>query len=98
MPTVDITTVITKEIHPEASLDYIFDWSPWLDGDTLSTSAWEIPAGLTKVSETYTDTTATIFITPTVASGTLVVVNSIETALGRKESKSIRFKIVNTGG
>ena len=34
---------------PDATLDYGFDWSPWLEEDeTLATSEWILSDGLTK--------------------------------------------------
>ena len=35
---------------PEAVLDYTVDWGIWLDTDTISTSNWTVPAGITKDS------------------------------------------------
>lgn len=32
---------------PDASLDYKVAWKDWLDGDTLASVAWDVPAGLT---------------------------------------------------
>ena len=43
---------------PDATLDYSFDWSPWLGTDTISTSQWFIDSsGLSIVpaSETIYD-------------------------------------------
>ena len=30
---------------PDAILDYAFDWSPWLNGDEISTSDWYVDSG-----------------------------------------------------
>lgn len=36
---------------PDSTLDYGWDWFEWLEGDTISTSVWTVPAGLTNVGE-----------------------------------------------
>lgn len=36
---------------PDATKDYGWDWQDWLEGDTITTSTWIVPAGLTNVGE-----------------------------------------------
>lgn len=48
--------------HPDATLDYVIDWSYWLNGDTITAAAWTVPAGITSVSTSFTASTATIFL------------------------------------
>ena len=47
---------------PDETSDYEFNWKPELDGDTISTSAFSLPDGMTSVSTSNTTTTATIFV------------------------------------
>jgi hypothetical protein len=47
---------------PQAVLDYGFDWSKWLGTDTISTSTWTVPVGITKDSDTHDTTTTTIWL------------------------------------
>lgn len=78
---------------PDAVLDYGCDWSDWLDGDTLSTSSWTIaPAGLTKVSDSLTATTTTVWLSGGTVSTVYTVTNRIVTAGGRTEDRS--FEVV----
>ncbi len=40
---------------PGAALDYGFDWTDWLGAsETITGTSWTVPAGLTKVSESFT--------------------------------------------
>jgi hypothetical protein len=78
---------------PDAVLDYGFDWSDWLDGDTISTSSWTIaPATLTKKSDSLTTTTTTIWLSGGTVDVVYTVTNRIVTAGGRTEDRS--FEIV----
>ena len=62
---------------PDATLDYIIDWSEWLDTDTISTSTWTVPTGLTNVSDSNTTTTATIWLSGGTAGQRYTVSNRI---------------------
>ena len=46
---------------PHSVLDYVVNWSLWLGTDTITTSEWIVPTGLTKVDDSKTATSATIF-------------------------------------
>lgn len=83
---------------PDSVLDYEIDWSSWLvDGDTIATSTWTFPAGLTKDSDTNTTTTATVWVSGGVGiSGRGTAVNHIVTADGREEDAELVFTITNT--
>ena len=55
--------MITYIKDPESVLDYGFDWSDWLDtDDTVSTSTWKVPTGITEDSDTNTTTTTMIWL------------------------------------
>lgn len=84
--------------HPGASLDYLIDWTPWLGTDTIVTSAWDVPAGLTNAGESHTATDATLWIAEGVDGVTYKVVNSITTSIGREEKKALIIKIRASGG
>ena len=44
--------VAEREKAVGATKTYAFDWGPYLDGDTLSSATWVVPAPLVKDSET----------------------------------------------
>ena len=78
---------------PSAIKDYTIDWGPYLasnGSDTIATSTWSVPAGLTEPNaDTNDTTTATVWL----GSGTLgeryTVTNEITTAGGRTDQRSI---------
>lgn len=80
---------------PDSTLDYTFDWGEkWLEtGDTIATSAWVVPAGLTSTLETNTLTTATIWLAGGALYERYTVTNQITTVNGRIAERSIYIRI-----
>jgi hypothetical protein len=86
---------------PDAKLPYSIDWARggsndgssadlgWLQGDTIAASSWTVPSGLTEVSDSFTDTVATIIISGGTAGTIYEVVNHITTALGLEDDRTI---------
>lgn len=75
------TRVYTK--NPDDEVDYYIDWTPWLAGDTISTSQWTIPDGLTKISDSISGSLAVIWLGDGVSSTNYIAVNTIVTGGGR---------------
>jgi hypothetical protein len=80
---------------PGERLDYTIDWSapksrdnpegPWLvDGDTIATSTFDVPAGLTQDGESHDDTTATIWLMGGTVGERYAVTNHVVTTAGRE--------------
>ena len=78
---------------PSAILDYSIDWSLWLNGDTIATSSWTVPTGLTKVSDTKNDSSTTVWLSGGTLGQTYTVTNRITTANGRTDERSIIIKV-----
>ena len=74
---------------PDAVLDYTVDWEDWLDSDTISASEWSIPTGLTEGSDTFGDSTATVWLSSGTAGKDYNIVNHITTAAGREDDKTL---------
>jgi len=79
------------EKDPGEVLDYGFDWSEWLNGDTIITSTWTVPTGITQNSETETTTTTTIWLSGGSFGQRYTIKNTITTAGGRT---GVRSRIV----
>ena len=49
---------------PDDVLDYAFDWSKWLDGDTIGASSFDlvVPAGLVIDSQSNTASVSTVWL------------------------------------
>lgn len=81
-----------------AVLDYQIDWSEWLDGDTISTSEWTVPSGITEDSDANTTTTATVWLSGGTVGQEYRIVNRVVTAGGRTDERYIRIKVVEHKG
>jgi hypothetical protein len=81
----------TKDSHEV--LDYRVDWSEWLDADTISTSTWHVPDGITQDAENETTTTATIWLSGGTTGENYNVTNHITTAGGRTGERTITIKV-----
>ena len=77
----------------DAKLDFQVNWVPWLAGDTLLTSTFDVPAGLTKVSENNVDGVATVWLSGGVYGRTYRVVNRVTTAAGRNDERTISLPV-----
>lgn len=86
-----MTVMPTKD--PNATLDYGFNWLDWLGSDTISTSTWIVPDGITKASDTNTTTTTTIWLSGGSAGQRYRLVNRIVTAGGRTQDRSMQIPV-----
>jgi len=86
-------TVYTKD--PDAKLDYQVNWSNWLGIDTISSSTWVIEDGITKVSDTNTTTTATVWLSGGTSGETYAITNRIQTAGGRIDDRTFYVDVEN---
>lgn len=80
---------------PDSVLDYVIDWSDWLDGDTISTSTWATPSGITKDSDSNNTTTTTIWLSGGTLGKTYRITNRIVTAAGRTADETFKVKMIN---
>lgn len=78
---------------PDEVLDYQIDWSARLGDDTISTSTWIVPSGITKTSDSKTDATATIWLSGGALGGAYDFTNRVVTAGGRTMDQSVRVKV-----
>lgn len=78
---------------PNAVLDYIVDWSDWLGSDTISSSSFTVPTGLTEDSDSNTTTTATVWLSGGTPGEDYEVTNRIVTAGGRTEDRTITIRV-----
>lgn len=79
---------------PTEKLDYRVDWATWLGADTITTSTWTVPTGLTSVTQSNTTTDATIWIESGSVGTSYILTNSIITTGGRKSTRSFILNVV----
>lgn len=78
---------------PNSTLDYQLDWSEWLGGDTIQTSVWTVPAGLTYESDSNTSTSTTVWVSGGTDGSVHIATNRVTTAGGRIADRSITFQL-----
>jgi len=82
---------------PDEVLDYQIDWSARLvtmdSVDTITTSTWTVPDGITKNSDGKSNTATTIWLSGGVKDTAYILTNRIVTAGGRSMDQSVKLKI-----
>lgn len=78
---------------PDAVLDYQVDWSVWLGDDTIASSTWIVPDGITKGFDANTTTTATIWLSGGIAGLNYTITNRITTDNGRTDDRTITIQV-----
>lgn len=82
---------------PSAKKSYGFDWTKWVGGDIIASSAWSVPAELTQVEATNSDTHTSIMLTGGVSGETYLITNTITTTTSEEiEPRSFYLKIGQT--
>ena len=85
----------TYKKDPNATLDWTFNWATWLTPitDTITSVEWVLSSGLTKVSESNTTTTATVFVSGGTVDADETLTCRITTAGGRIDDRTVTLRI-----
>lgn len=77
---------------PRSRLPVSVDWSAWLtqEATTIASSVWSIETGMVVDTPSATTTVASIYVSGGAAGSTYVLRNTITTASGLIDSRSIR--------
>ena len=78
---------------PNATLDYNVNWLPYLGTDTIATSTWTVPVGLTLVTHTQTAATTTAWLSGGTVGTRYALLNRITTVGGRTDDRTIYVKV-----
>jgi hypothetical protein len=78
---------------PDEVLDYQLDWSGRLGSDTIASSSWTVPAGITKNSDTNTTTVTTIWLSSGTLNSSYDLQNRVTTTGGRTMDQTVRIRI-----
>jgi hypothetical protein len=87
----DSGTIQSKD--PNSTKDYLWDWSQWLGDDTITTSTFLVPTGITLESDAHTAKTATVWLSGGTEGATYEVTNRITTAGGRIDDRTMRLTV-----
>jgi hypothetical protein len=78
---------------PAEVLDYGFDWSAWLDGDTIVSSEWTVPSGLTAGESNFSLTETVVWISGGRPSVEYMVANRIWTVGGKTKERFLTIQV-----
>lgn len=83
---------------PDEVLDYQINWTKRVQSsrtpdDVIVGSTWIVPTGITKQSDSFTDTTTTIWLTGGDDGESYEFVNRIVTTEGRTMDESVTIKV-----
>ena len=82
------------DAHRTDELDYYLDWTPFLAGDTIVTSAWTVTAGtITLTDEEILGNFTSFWTAPPVVGDLIDCTNVIETAEGRVTQGTLRLRM-----
>ena len=86
----------TYKKDPNATLDYLFDWEPYLTpvADTIASVMFVLTGGLVEVSKANTATKATVFVSGGTTGTPATITCRITTAGGRIDDRTISLTIV----
>lgn len=83
----------TSPKDPNEVKDYEILWSDLLVSDTILTTTWLLPTGITKDSDSSTTTTTTIWLSGGTAGTSYSLTNRITTAGGRTYDRTVKLKL-----
>lgn len=87
--------IVVYDKDPNANLDYTIDWRKWLGDDTILTSIWVLPVGISQAGLLMSSTTTTIWVAGGTAGTSYSVYNQITTVGGRVDKRTIKFNAVD---
>ena len=79
---------------PNAVLDYSIEWSKWLAGDQIQTSAWSVSDPVIEATnDSRTATRTTVWLSGGAAGQAYTVTNHITTSGGRTDERSFLVQV-----
>ncbi len=81
---------------PDATLDYAFDWSEWLqESETISTYTLTVESGITKEGDNEADGIVTVWLSGGTIGTTYIITCKVTTNLSRTDERSAEIIMVN---
>lgn len=78
---------------PNDVLDFVINWADRLGTDTIASSVWTVPTGLTAGATSNTTTTTTVWLSAGVLDDDYEVLNRITTTGGRTMDQTVKLKV-----
>lgn len=80
---------------PDEILDYAVLWWKRLAGDTIASSTWVVPVGITMTDSSFQTDNTTIWLSGGTTGATYEILNRIVTAGGRTMDQTIKVRIID---
>jgi hypothetical protein len=81
---------------PDATLDWIFDWNLWLgEFETITDAEFIVDPGITVVTETFTQKTATVWLSGGTEGQVYKITCRITSSEGRTDDRSFTLRCTN---
>lgn len=77
---------------PDSTLDYKFDWTTWLNGDTIASYTVTV-SGVTLDSDTNDTTSVTAWASGGTLGSVATIVCQVTTTAGRVDDRTIKLRI-----
>lgn len=88
--------VLYGQQDPNARLDWGMDWTPWLEGDEISTSTWAADAPAITLEDPGIQAGQTfVWVSGGALGGAYRITNQITTVAGRVAERTIHITIVD---
>lgn len=92
-----MTIVVDKPKDPDSEEVFGINWTAYLaeiaDDETIASSSWTVPSGLTEESDSFTDTHANVKLSGGVVGATYRVTNRITTSGGTTDDESLIISV-----
>ncbi len=85
--------MLSGEKDPNDIADYALSWATHLGADTITSSSWILPVGITADDDSSTGTTATVRLSGGTAGQNYEITNRVVTASGQQFDCSIRIYV-----
>lgn len=91
------TKIQTFRKDPNAVLDYVLDWGEnyLATGETINSVVWTVATGITKDSDSKTDTTTTIWLSGGTALTSYTIACKIVTSQSRTDERTFTVQVEN---
>jgi hypothetical protein len=83
----------TYQKDPDAVKNYGINWEPWLGSETIATSSWTFPSGITNEDDSNTTTTTLVQVSGGTEGDDYELVNHIVTSGGQEDERSILIQV-----
>lgn len=79
---------------PDEVVNFGIDWADYLGTDTISSSSWTVPSGITQVGSSFTATQATIKLSGGTVGSIYRISNRITTSASETVDQSIDIEVI----